>query len=139
MLPREYLARDLRIVEGGTGDSASTRPARQTVDFLLDDGTGRVLIRGADATVAVDRDFEMPKTTLDKVPWVDVLLRAGGYSNGSPSTCTIRVYEGVLQPGAAVGVVGHVDVAYTEARELGAKWIVRAEGRRPVVIRPGGR
>lgn len=138
---RAYVARDLRIVEGGTGDSASTRPAKQVCDFLLDDGTGRALVRGGggggeDAIVAISRDFEAPKTTLDQLPWVDELLRAGGYHNGSPSTCTIRLYEGVLAPGAFAGVVGWIEPADDEAGRLGATHVVRAEAGKPVAIRP---
>jgi hypothetical protein len=133
---RPFVARDMRIHEHGTGDSGSLRPARQVIDFILNDGTGRALVRGADATVAIDRNFEMPQTTLDQVPWADELLRAGGYYNGSPSTCKIRVYEGVLQPGATAGVVGYVEVADREARRLGAQYVVRAEGQSPVAVRP---
>src|SRR5690606_14200634 len=93
---RPWGARDLRITPGGDGDSASTRPSQQAVEFLLDDGTGVALVRARDAAVRIERDHEMPRTTLDQVPWVDAILRAGGYRNGSPSTCTIRLHEGVL-------------------------------------------
>lgn len=133
---RPYVARDIRIHESDGGSSGSLRPASEVVDFLIDDGTALALVRGADATVAIDRDFEMPQTTLDQVPWVDELLRAGGYSNGSPTTCRIRVYEGLLQPGAGAGVVGHVEVADGEARRLGAQFVVRAKGRARVAVRP---
>jgi hypothetical protein len=132
---RPYVARDLRIVPGGGGDSASTRPAQQAVDFLLDDGTGVALVRAAEAGVTVDRDHEMPATTLDQVPWVDAILRSGGYRNGSPATCTIRLYEGVLGPGDRAGVVGHVEPADAEARAAGASVVVRPEGTTRVAIR----
>lgn len=132
---RRYVARDLRIV-ASAGDSGSTRPARQAVDFLLDDGSGRVLVRGRDAVVAIDRDFTAPRTTLDQVPWVDRLLRAGGYHNGSPATCTIRLYEGVLAPGARAGVLGHAEpAADAYAAGLGATHVVRAQADVPLMIR----
>jgi hypothetical protein len=132
---RPYVARDLRIVPGGGGDSGSTRPAQQAVDFLLDDGTGVALVRAGQAGVSLDRDHEMPGTTLDQVPWVDAILRSGGYRNGSPSTCTIRLYEGVLGPGDRAGVVGHVEPADAEARAAGASVVVRPEGGTRVAIR----
>lgn len=132
---RPYVARDLRIRETGTGDSGSIRPAKQAVDFLLDDGTGKVLVRPADAAIAIPRDFAAPETTLDQVPWVDALLRAGGYYNGSPTTCKIEVYEGVLEPGAPAGVVGHAEPPDAEARKLGAKWVLRTEDKTSVAIR----
>ena len=133
---RPYVARDLRIVPGGGGDSGSTRPAQQAVDFLLDDGTGLALVRAGDATVHIDRDHEMAPTTLDQVPWVDALLRAAGYSNGSPTTCTIRLYEGVLGPGDRAGVVGHVEPADGPARAFGAAVVVKTVGSTRVAIRP---
>lgn len=133
---RPWLARDMRIDESSSGDSGTIRPARQAVDFLLDDGTGTVLVRGDGATVAIDRNFEMPQTTLDQVPWVDELLRAGGYFNESPKYCKIKLREGVLQEGTLTGVVGHLEIADAEARRLGAKWVVQAEGGTPVAIRP---
>jgi hypothetical protein len=132
---RPYVARDLRIVPGGDGDSASTRPAQQAVDFLLDDGTGIALVRAGDAAVRIERDHEMPRTTLDQVPWVDAILRAGGYRNGSPATCTIRLSEGVLEPGDRAGVVGHVEPADEAARAVGATVVVRPAGSARVAIR----
>jgi hypothetical protein len=133
---RPYVARDLRIVPGGGGDSGSTRPAQQAVDFLLDDGTGLAMVRTGDATVRIERDHEMTPATLDQVPWVDALLRASGYRNGSPTTCTIRLYEGVLGPGDRVGVVGHVEPADEPARAVGAAVVVRTAGSARVSIRP---
>ena len=124
---RPYLAQDLRIVaHDGGGGSASRRGASRSVDFLLEDATGTALVRAEDALVALDRDFEAPRTTLDKVPWVDALLRAGGYRNGSPATCRIRLYEGVLAPGGRVGAVGEVERADAAARAAGAVVVVRA-------------
>jgi hypothetical protein len=132
---RSYVVRDLRIVEGGGGDSSSTRPAQQAVDFLLDDGTGIALVRSADAAVSIERDHELPRTTLDQLPWVDAILRAGGYRNGSPETCTIRLYEGVLAPGDRAGVAVHVEPADDAARAVGAAVVVRAAGPARVAIR----
>jgi len=131
---RQYVARDLRIVESA-GDSGSTRPSQQVVDFLLDDGTTRVLVRAEHAVFTIDRDFEAPTTTLDQVPWVETLLRAGGYRNGSPATCKIRVYEGVLAPGAHAGVAGYAEPADEYASSLGAASVIRSQPGTPVMIR----
>lgn len=130
---RAYVARDLRIVPFDGGDSAGTRSAQQAVDFLVDDGTGVALVRAGRAAVAIDRDFEAPRSTLDRLPWVDELLREGGYVNGSPETCRIRLYEGVLSPGDPVGVIGQVEPADREARALGAAVVVSARA-----VAPGG-
>lgn len=134
---RPYVARDLRIVESA-GDSGSTRPARQIVDFLLDDGTGRVLVRADHASFTLARDFAAPRTTLDQVPWVDELLRAGGYHNGSPATCKIRIYEGVLAPGDRAGVIGHAAPADDHAASLGASHTISAESGSHLFIRAEG-
>ncbi len=123
---RSYLARDLRIVASDGGSPGnSTRGAQQAVDFLLDDGTGVALVRAQEGRVELSRDFEAPRTTLDQAPWADALLRAGGYSNGSPSTCRLRIYEGVLAPGDRAGVVGSVEPPDAAARAAGATAIVR--------------
>lgn len=131
---RPYVARDLRIVVSA-GDSGSTRPAHQAVDFLLDDDGTRTLVRVDGARVAIDRDFAAPKTTLDQVPWADALLRAGGYHNGSPATCTVRLYEGVLAPGEQAGVLGHTEPADGHAAALGATHVMRALPDVPLLIR----
>lgn len=131
---RRYVARELRIV-ASAGDAGSTRPAQQAVDFLLDDGGARTLVRVDGARVALDRDYAAPKTTLDQVPWVDQLLRAGGYHNGSPTTCTIRLYEGVLAPGDRAGVLGYLEPADGHAAGLGATHVVRAGSDGPLLIR----
>jgi len=132
---RPYVARDMRITIRDGGDGAPTRPASNAVDFLLDDGTGVALVRARDAAVLIDRDFEAPRTTLDQVPWLDALLRAGGYHNGSPARCRIDLREGVLSPGAAAGVVGHAEPADHEARMLGATIIIRPIDKTRVAIR----
>jgi hypothetical protein len=132
---RPYLAQDLRIVASDGGDSGSMRGAQRAVDFLLDDGTGVALVRAEHGLVTIARDFEAPRTTLDKVPWVDALLRAGGYRNGSPATCKVRVYEGVLLPGGHAGVVGHVEPADAAARAVGATVVVRAGDATEVMVR----
>ena len=117
---RAFVARDLRIVTH-TGDGGSpTRPARQSIDFLLDDGTAVALVRATGAAVAIDRDVEMPQTTLDQAMWLDPILRAGGYHNGSPQTCKVRVYEGVLGPGDRISVIGMVATDDGLADQLGA-------------------
>jgi len=122
---RPYVARDLRIAAHDGSGPVSYRGAQSACDFLLDDGTATALVRAeAGGRVALPRDFEAPRTTLDQVPWVDALLRAGGYRNGSPATCRIRVYEGVLSPGDRAEVVGHVEPADAQARALGAAFVV---------------
>lgn len=132
---RAFLAQDLRIVPSDGSESGSTRAAQRAVDFLLDDGTGVALIRAEECLVAIERDFEAPRTTLDEVPWVDELLRAGGYRNGSPATCNIRLYEGVLEPDGQVGVIGHVEPADAAARAHGASVVVRPHGSVKLMIR----
>ncbi|WP_144121078.1 hypothetical protein [Catellatospora sichuanensis] len=135
---RPYLAQDLRIVPSDGSDSGSTRAAQQGVDFLLDDGTGTALIRADGSVIAIDRDFEAPQTTLDQVPWVDTLLRAGGYRNGSPTTCKIRLYEGVLQPGDQAGVIGYLEptdavgsATVVMRTNAGTRVMIRAEPGQP--------
>lgn len=132
---RSYVARDMRIVPSA-GDSGGTRAAQQAVDFLLEDGTAVALIRAGDAVLAIDRDFEAERTTLDQVPWIDALLRADGYHNGSPATCNIRFWEGVIAPGDRAGVVGYAEPADANAASLGASLVLRPEAGRPVMIRP---
>ncbi|MFG2088665.1 hypothetical protein [Spirillospora sp. NPDC048824] len=132
---RSYLARELAIVPS-SGDSDGTHRFGQAVDFLLDDGSGVALVRAAGGRVAVARDFEAPVTTLDKVPWVDDLLRSGGYRNGSPATCRIRLYEGVIDQGAQVGVLGQAEPPDDAARALGAVVVIRGTASEPVMIRP---
>ncbi len=131
---RPYLVQDLRIVPSD-GESASTRTAQQAVDFLLDDGTSTVLVRTDSSLFTIDRDFEAPQTTLDKVPWVDALLRASGYRNGSPETCKIRIYEGVLAPGTRAGVIGYLEQADEAAAATGATAVLRSHAGTPVMIR----
>lgn len=132
---RPYVARDLRLRPHDGSGSSTMRAASQAVEFLLDDGTGRALVRATGAAVMLDRDHEAPRTTLDRVPWADALLRAAGYHNGSPSTCTVRIYEGVLQPGERAGVVGYVEAADDEARALGAAIVVRRAEGTPLAVR----
>jgi hypothetical protein len=132
---RPYLARELAIVPS-SGGSDGTHRFGQAVDFLLDDGTGVALVRGAGGRVAVEREFTAPVTTLDKAPWADELLRADGYHNGSPATCRIRVYEGVIEAGAQVGVLGRAEPPDAEARELGATLVISGTDTDPVMIRP---
>lgn len=132
---RSYLARDLRIIPKDGSETGSGRSAVESFDFLLDDGTGVALVRAENGAVALDRDFEAPQTTLDKVPWVDRLLREGGYHNGSPETCKILIYEGVLQPGDRAGVIGHAEPADARAQALGASIVVRVEGPTKLLIR----
>jgi hypothetical protein len=130
---RPYVARDLRIVAGD--EPGGNRLVRQAVDFLLDDGTGRALVRAQDSAFALKRDFDAPRTMLDQVPWVDALLRAANYYNGSPARCPIRLYEGVLAPGARAGVVGHVAQADALAASLGASRVVYAGPGTTVMLR----
>lgn len=131
---RSYVARELAIVPSSDG-SDGTHRFGQAVDFLLDDGSGVALVKGAGGRVKVARDFEPPVTTLDQVPWVDELLRSDGYHNGSPTTCRIRLYEGVIEPDAHAGVVGLAEPADARARELGASVVIREAGSAPVMIR----
>ncbi|NKZ03607.1 hypothetical protein [Actinomadura latina] len=132
---RPYLARELAIVPSSDG-SGGTHRFEQAVDFLLDDGTGVALVRAPGGRVAAERDYTAPVTTLDKAPWADRLLRADGYRNGSPATCRIRVYEGVIEAGAQVGVLGRAEPPDAEARELGATLVIRGTASEPVMIRP---
>jgi hypothetical protein len=132
---RSYLARELAIVPSSDG-SDGTHRFGQAVDFLLDDGTGIALIKAAGARVAVERDYTAPVTTLDKAPWADDLLRADGYHNGSPTTCRLRVYEGVIEPGAQVGVLGQTAPPDAEARALGATLLIKGTPSTPLMIRP---
>jgi hypothetical protein len=131
---RSHVARELAITPSSDG-SDGTHRFEQAADFLVDDGTGVALVRGAGARVAAESDFKAPVTTLDKVPWVDELLRAGGYHNGSPSTCRIRLYEGVIEVGAQVGVLGWAEPPDAEARELGATLVIRGTASDPLMIR----
>ena len=131
---RSHVARELAIIPSSDG-SDGTHRFEQAADFLLDDGTGVALVRGAGARVAAESDFKAPVTTLDKVPWVDKLLRAGGYHNGSPSTCRIRLYEGVIEVGAQVGVLGRAEPPDAEARELGATLVISGTASDPLMIR----
>ncbi|GAA0553499.1 hypothetical protein GCM10009546_14440 [Actinomadura livida] len=131
---RAYVARRLAIVPSSDG-SDGTHRFGQAVDFLVDDGSGIALVKGAGGRVSVSQDYEAPVTTLDKVPWVDVLLRSGGYYNGSPTTCRIRLYEGVVEDGAQVGVRGQVEAPDDEARALGASVVIRGTASDPVMIR----
>jgi len=130
---RAYVARDLRIGAHDGSGPLSWRGMQSAGDFLLDDGTGVALVRAADGgRVALPRDFEAPRTTLDRVPWADALLRDHGYRNGSPATCRVRIYEGVLAPGDRAEVIGRVEPADAAARALGARFVVS-----DVRVRPG--
>lgn len=131
---RPFVARELAIVPSSDGSDGTHRFA-QAVDFLLDDGSGIALVRGVGGRVSADRDYEAPVVTLDEVPWVDELLRSGGYHNGSPATCRVRLYEGVISDGATVGVVGQVEAPDDAARALGAVAVVRGTASAPVMIR----
>lgn len=130
---RAFVARDLRITTNDGDGGHPARPARQVVDFMVDDGTGAILVRGDGALVAIERDAEMPATTLDQAMWLDPLLRASGYHNGSPATCKVRVREGVIGVGDRVGVVG-LAVADPAAAAVDARLVLTA-GRVPVAIR----
>lgn len=130
---RPYLVRELWVRPNDGSGSGSARTGQQFVDFLLDDGTGTVVVHADGGIVVIDRDFDAPKTTLDQVPWVDAFLRDNGYHNGSPGSCKITLSEGVLEPGTQIGVVGFVapaDVA------TGAPALVCSQGRTTIMIRP---
>jgi len=131
---RSYVAREPAIVPSCDGPDGTHR-FEQAVDFLLDDGSGIALVKGAGGRVSVDRDFEAPVTTLDEVPWVDELLRSDGYHNGSPATCRIRLSEGVIRDGSTAAVVGRVEASDDAARALGAAVVVRGTASTPVMIR----
>ncbi|MGP4022929.1 hypothetical protein [Actinomadura sp. 3N407] len=135
---RSYLARELAIVPSD-GEYGGTHRFGQAVDFLLDDGSGVALVKAGGGRVAVARDYKAPVTTLDTVPWADELLRSDGYHNGSPATCRIRVYEGVIEAGAQVGVLGQAEPPDDAARELGAVVVIRGTRSALVMIRPESR
>lgn len=118
------------------GDSPSRRSAHGAQDFLVEDGTGTILVRsdGAAVAVAVERDLDAPRTTLDQVPFADQVLRSQGVSIGSPTTCRIDMAEGIIAVGDRVSVLGHVDAADEEARSLGAAFVLRAAPDRSLLI-----
>lgn len=130
---RSFVARDLRITTQDGDGGHPTRPARQSFDFLLDDGTAVALIRATGAAVAVKRDVDLPTTTLDQVMWLDPILRASGYHNGSPQTCRVTVSEGIVGPGDRISVVGAVADDDAMARDLGAR-VAIISGDLPVAI-----
>ncbi len=131
---RPYLALDVLVQ--AHQDGTNRRIHRSAVDFLLDDGTGVALVRASEVEVAVEHDFESEPASLDQVPFADQVLRNGGIRIGSPTTCRVRMWEGVLRPGERVGVLGHVEPADAAARSAGASWIVRpSEGVRLLVRR----
>lgn len=116
------------------GDSPSRRSAHGAQDFLVEDGTGTILVRSDGAAVAVERDLDAPRTTLDQVPFADQVLRSQGVSIGSPTTCRIDMAEGIIAVGDRVSVLGHVDAADDEARSLGATFVLRAAPDRSLLI-----
>lgn len=131
---RPHLALDVLVQ--AHQDGTTRRTHRSAVDFLLDDGTGVVLVHASEVEVAVEHDFESEPTPLDQVPFADEVLRRGGVRIGSPTTCRVRMWEGVIQPGERVGVLGQVEPADAAARSAGATWVVRsAEGTRLLVRR----
>lgn len=133
MSERPFVARDLRITTRDGDGGHPTRPARQSFDFLLDDGTGVALIRASGAAVSLPRDVETPTTTLDRVMWLDPILRASGYHNGSPQTCRVTVSEGLVGPGDRVSAVGLVSADDAMAADLGAR-ISLSSGDHPIAI-----
>lgn len=130
---RPFVARDLRITTEDGDGGHPTRPARQSFDFLIDDSTGVALVQARDAAVSIPRDAVLPTTTLDRVMWLDPILRASGYHHGSPQYCTVRASEGVVGPGDRISVVGQVGSGDTMARDLGARITITA-GALPVAI-----
>lgn len=133
---RPFVARDLRITTRESDGGHPTRPARQSFDFLLDDGTGVALVRAKGAAVSIDRDAEMPQTTLDQVMWLDPLLRASGYHTASPHSCRVWVTEGVVGPGDRVTVAGMVASDNSEADALGAKITITGSDQPVVIVTP---
>lgn len=131
---RAYLALDVMVQ--AHSDGVSRRTHRTAVDFLLDDGTGVALVRAAGEEIPVVHDHESQPTSLDRVDFADQVLRAGGVSIGSPSTCQVRMWEGVLQPGSTIGVVGRVEPADAAARAVGAGWVVRGHDDVRLLVRP---
>lgn len=130
---RPYLALDVLVQ--AHSDGTSRRTHRAAVDFLLDDGSGVVLVRAGGVEVPVQHDHDHPATSLDQAPFADEVLRAGGVSIGSPTTCRVRMFEGVLAPGTQVGVLGVAEPADDAARALGALWSVRAGPGAPLLVR----
>ena len=130
---RPYVARDLRIVAGD--EPGGNRLVRQAVDFLLDDGTGRALVRAQDSAFALKRDFDAPRTMLDQVPWVDALLRAANYYNGSPGALPDPPLRGGPRSGRASWGRGHVAQADALAASLGASRVVYAGPGTTVMLR----
>lgn len=130
---RPHLAYDVWI-SAFPGDSPSRRTAQGADDLLVVNAGVVVLVRGEGATVGIERDVEAPETTLDQVPEVDRLLRSLGVGIGSPSTCRVRMTEGIIAPGDPVAVLGHVEEADEEAAALGAAFVMRATRDQPLLI-----
>jgi hypothetical protein len=81
-----------------------------SVDFLVEDDTGRALIRAAAMKVAVVKDSEKQSGVLnDATPELQTFLaRHGETSVGWVFNRRLRYREGVFEPGERVAVVGTV-------------------------------
>ncbi len=82
------------------------------IDFLVEDETGRALVRGASLKVALARDTDLKSGTFnDADPMLEAFLTKHGHSSkGWVFNKTLRYREGVFEPGERVTVMGKIRI-----------------------------
>jgi len=80
----------------------------EVVDFVIEDGSGKAVVRTAMVQPVLDRDMDARSGFLnDATPELEAFLSERGHSSqGWVFNKTMRYREGVLEPGESVCVVG---------------------------------
>ncbi|MBW2702574.1 MAG: hypothetical protein JRF33_17280 [Deltaproteobacteria bacterium] len=97
----------------------------RTVDFIIDDGTGRAIVETGQSKVAVVKDSHARSGTFNDASFdlEELLMHYGKTSTGLLGfNKSIRYHEGVIEAGEKVAVFGR------------GRWIKDASGKRQLVI-----
>lgn len=105
---RDVVAYRVTCRLGDVGDRGSevVTVDERAVDFALDDGHGRVLVRATDPTLLLEPEDEMRFPTDDAPDWVVELAARAGVDRSWGGTYCVR--ELALEPGERAGAMGMV-------------------------------
>lgn len=116
---------------------------QEAMDFLVEDGTGKALVRADGMRVLAQRDHEQSSGTFnDATPELEAFLaRHGEKSTGWIFNRRLRYREGIFEPGETVTVLGEAhweqdpdpETAGTGYRDVPKRLVLRPRPQGPVI------
>lgn len=110
-IPAPHTGRDavcyevlFRWQSGNSGDSEHT--SHEAIDFVVEDATGRVIVRADAIRPVLEHDPEVDVPVADAKPWIFELAEQAQMRTADYGHFSIR--EGVLELGETVAVLGRV-------------------------------